>query len=311
MPKLSRGTLPKDAVEHLKNWLYDHFQHPYPTEDEKNQLAQETKLTTTQVNNWFINARRRLWKPIIEKQTQRQAAEAANSSSDGKKEDEPTVNNEPNEVAVKRKDRIDSNSMESIFKKQKVSDVDKVDDNQQQNTTISRRDFLQLHDENLRLRNDVLVLHQQLYHQIMTSDQARSLRKEGILNFGEKNDNRNGPRFTSPNIEPSYEFFLIDNLSSTDAGHTDILPTGKLFVDHVLFPNLSSLKEHSFPLEACKPISQSAAVPLLNKVLDASKTNASVDKVNGENVPSTFLKERKVMLLESPPPTSRSRKKKR
>jgi len=67
---LSRGTLPKEAVEHLKNWLFVHFQHPYPSEDEKTQLAQETSLTLTQVNNWFINARRRLWKPIIEKQTQ-------------------------------------------------------------------------------------------------------------------------------------------------------------------------------------------------------------------------------------------------
>ncbi|KAL9658159.1 hypothetical protein ABK040_013071 [Willaertia magna] len=70
-PRGARGTLPKEAVEHLKNWLFIHFQHPYPSEAEKAQLAEETDLTLTQVNNWFINARRRLWKPIIEKQSQK------------------------------------------------------------------------------------------------------------------------------------------------------------------------------------------------------------------------------------------------
>ncbi|EFC49051.1 homeodomain-containing protein [Naegleria gruberi] len=72
MVKQSRGTLPKEAVEHLKNWLFLHFQHPYPSEEEKAVLAEETSLTLVQVNNWFINARRRLWKPIIEKQTQKE-----------------------------------------------------------------------------------------------------------------------------------------------------------------------------------------------------------------------------------------------
>ena len=28
------------------------FQHPYPTEDEKRQIASQTNLTLLQVNNW-------------------------------------------------------------------------------------------------------------------------------------------------------------------------------------------------------------------------------------------------------------------
>ncbi|XP_048471422.1 homeobox protein PKNOX2 isoform X3 [Rhincodon typus] len=41
-------------------------QHPYPTEDEKRQIAGQTSLTLLQVNNWFINARRRILQPMLD-----------------------------------------------------------------------------------------------------------------------------------------------------------------------------------------------------------------------------------------------------
>lgn len=40
--------------------------HPYPTEDEKRTIAAQTNLTLLQVNNWFINARRRILQPMLE-----------------------------------------------------------------------------------------------------------------------------------------------------------------------------------------------------------------------------------------------------
>lgn len=40
--------------------------HPYPTEDEKRAIAAQTNLTLLQVNNWFINARRRILQPMLE-----------------------------------------------------------------------------------------------------------------------------------------------------------------------------------------------------------------------------------------------------
>jgi hypothetical protein len=45
------------------------LQHPYPTEDEKRQIAAQTDLTLLQVNNWFINARRRILQPMLDAST--------------------------------------------------------------------------------------------------------------------------------------------------------------------------------------------------------------------------------------------------
>ncbi|KAG9155922.1 hypothetical protein Leryth_004179 [Lithospermum erythrorhizon] len=58
--------LPDHAVCVLKTWLYEHFLHPYPTDCDKVMLAKQTGLSRNQVSNWFINARVRLWKPMVE-----------------------------------------------------------------------------------------------------------------------------------------------------------------------------------------------------------------------------------------------------
>lgn len=41
-------------------------QNPYPKEDEKREIAAQTNLTLLQVNNWFINARRRILQPMLD-----------------------------------------------------------------------------------------------------------------------------------------------------------------------------------------------------------------------------------------------------
>ncbi|KAG6644547.1 BEL1-like homeodomain protein 7 [Carya illinoinensis] len=58
--------LPESSVSILRAWLFEHFLHPYPKDSEKIMLAKETGLTRNQVANWFINARVRLWKPMVE-----------------------------------------------------------------------------------------------------------------------------------------------------------------------------------------------------------------------------------------------------
>lgn len=58
--------LPERAVSVLRAWLFEHFLHPYPKDSDKMMLAKQTGLTRSQVSNWFINARVRLWKPMVE-----------------------------------------------------------------------------------------------------------------------------------------------------------------------------------------------------------------------------------------------------
>ncbi|KAI5459955.1 hypothetical protein BGZ63DRAFT_360499 [Mariannaea sp. PMI_226] len=54
-----RGNLPKETTDKLRAWFMAHLQHPYPTEDEKQDLMRQTGLQMNQISNWFINARRR------------------------------------------------------------------------------------------------------------------------------------------------------------------------------------------------------------------------------------------------------------
>ncbi|XP_071734883.1 uncharacterized protein [Rutidosis leptorrhynchoides] len=58
--------LPERAISVLKTWLFDHFLHPYPSDADKHMLSTQTGLTRNQVSNWFINARVRIWKPMVE-----------------------------------------------------------------------------------------------------------------------------------------------------------------------------------------------------------------------------------------------------
>ncbi|KAK7283207.1 hypothetical protein RIF29_12582 [Crotalaria pallida] len=58
--------LPERSVSVLRDWMFQNFLHPYPKDAEKHLLAVKSGLTRSQVSNWFINARVRLWKPMIE-----------------------------------------------------------------------------------------------------------------------------------------------------------------------------------------------------------------------------------------------------
>nr|CAB3265147.1 prep homeobox protein [Phallusia mammillata] len=89
--KTKRGVLPKHATEILRSWLFSHIVHPYPTEDEKRSLATQTNLTLLQVNNWFINARRRILQPMLDASN----PEASSTSTTAKTKKTKQQNNRP------------------------------------------------------------------------------------------------------------------------------------------------------------------------------------------------------------------------
>ncbi|KAI4376715.1 hypothetical protein MLD38_014445 [Melastoma candidum] len=59
--KRRAGKLPGGTTSLLKEWWQSHSKWPYPTEEDKVGLVQETGLQLRQINNWFINQRKRNW----------------------------------------------------------------------------------------------------------------------------------------------------------------------------------------------------------------------------------------------------------
>ncbi|KAE8735586.1 BEL1-like homeodomain protein 7 [Hibiscus syriacus] len=96
--------LPERAVSVLRAWLFEHFLHPYPKDSDKHMLAKQTGLTRSQVSNWFINARVRLWKPMVEEMYMEEVKEQDKNGS------EPT----PNETGQKESGSTSSGRQENV-----------------------------------------------------------------------------------------------------------------------------------------------------------------------------------------------------
>eukprot|EP00501_MAST-03F_sp_TOSAG23-6_P000806 GSMAST32.ASY1.ANO1.836.1 assembled CDS len=64
---LSKRNLPKQSTKLLKDWLLspEHIHHPYPTDEEKELLMEDTGIGMKQLTNWFTNARKRIWQPMF------------------------------------------------------------------------------------------------------------------------------------------------------------------------------------------------------------------------------------------------------
>ncbi len=62
----SARTLPACAIRVLKDWMMspEHFDHPYPDDKEKVELAAKAGITVKQLTIWFTNARKRIWVPM-------------------------------------------------------------------------------------------------------------------------------------------------------------------------------------------------------------------------------------------------------
>ncbi|XP_058080450.1 BEL1-like homeodomain protein 4 [Magnolia sinica] len=85
--------LPERSVNILRAWLFEHFLHPYPSDADKHLLARQTGLSRNQVSNWFINARVRLWKPMVEEMYQQESREDENEERETTNEEDRNNSN--------------------------------------------------------------------------------------------------------------------------------------------------------------------------------------------------------------------------
>ncbi|XP_059661830.1 homeobox protein BEL1 homolog [Cornus florida] len=127
--------LPDRSVSVLRAWLFEHFLHPYPTDVDKHILARQTGLSRSQVSNWFINARVRLWKPMVEEMYLEETKEQDKSASSDEIAALGDDNGRPNQSSQARHDdkkptpaqlvRIDSECLSSIINNPEKNDTPK------------------------------------------------------------------------------------------------------------------------------------------------------------------------------------------
>ncbi|GMI64637.1 hypothetical protein HRI_000133000 [Hibiscus trionum] len=84
--------LPERSVSVLGAWLFEHFLHPYPKDSDKIILAKQTGLTRSQVSNWLVNARVRLWKPMVEEMYLEEIKEHEEKTSKSHNNEDSTSN---------------------------------------------------------------------------------------------------------------------------------------------------------------------------------------------------------------------------
>ncbi|KAL2345302.1 hypothetical protein Fmac_006587 [Flemingia macrophylla] len=120
--------LPERSVSVLRAWLFEHFLHPYPKDSDKHMLAKQTGLTRSQVSNWFINARVRLWKPMVEEMYLEEMKEHEHNGSEDKSsksnEDSAMKNGAPQEKGPSNEtEAISFNSKQEVSKSQNTAMV--------------------------------------------------------------------------------------------------------------------------------------------------------------------------------------------
>jgi hypothetical protein len=76
LKKTKKGKLPASSTDALKEWWLANLLWPYPSEDAKKALMRLATLNQTQINNWFINQRKRHWHRLFTRDEAQPISEA-------------------------------------------------------------------------------------------------------------------------------------------------------------------------------------------------------------------------------------------
>ncbi|KAA0045145.1 BEL1-like homeodomain protein 9 isoform X2 [Cucumis melo var. makuwa] len=151
--------LPESAVTILRAWLFEHFLHPYPTDTDKLMLANQTGLSRSQVSNWFINARVRLWKPMVEEIHMLETRQAQKSQQ---KEDKNNNNNniENNSVLnnINNNNNPLSSTNESLLKPHHNNNASSSNHHHHPSLDLSNTNFFPTHHPHAATGNISLTL---------------------------------------------------------------------------------------------------------------------------------------------------------
>ena len=94
--------LSAETAEYLKNWMLspDHIDNPYPTEEEKIEIMRHCGIGRKQLTNWFVNNRKRIWRPKLEELKRSGVAVAVVSETERVVKKKKTVNKRQQETNV-------------------------------------------------------------------------------------------------------------------------------------------------------------------------------------------------------------------
>eukprot|EP01018_Ginkgo_biloba_P016966 Gb_22513 [translate_table: standard] len=202
--------LPERSVSVLRAWLFEHFLHPYPKDSDKHMLARQTGLTRGQVSNWFINARVRLWKPMVEEMYLEETREVE-LDSHASAEKVSDVNGE-NKVPAGLKDAAGNSDN---GQEQKHTKGTKEGRHEQQNDLKSDH-ASDLMNERNRALGMAGVPDVQVFHEVQ---------KEGAIRQGQPKKARNGTPDSTALLSPNMSMDV--DLKSEDTRSEDICDDSK------------------------------------------------------------------------------------
>ncbi|XP_074577313.1 BEL1-like homeodomain protein 1 [Curcuma longa] len=129
--------LPERSVSILRAWLFDHFLHPYPQDSDKLMLAKQTGLTRSQVSNWFINARVRLWKPMVEEMYLEQVKDQEQNTSEDMASKSDAHGSTPSKSVVEQQESKPTTAIQPLaIKKARTSEEELIADGTKSNQEL-------------------------------------------------------------------------------------------------------------------------------------------------------------------------------